>query len=80
MDFFTKNGWVDKYRFITLFSASKTSYREMGLCNVAFCYSQIADGEKAKEYYKMVLSEYPDSELAKVGLRMITVLEKPSDN
>lgn len=37
VDFFTKNEWLDKYRAVSMFSASKMSYREMGLCNIAFC-------------------------------------------
>jgi hypothetical protein len=35
--FFTKNNWLDKYRFLTLLSSSKMTYKEMGLCNIAFC-------------------------------------------
>lgn len=50
--FFTKKKWIDKYRFITLLSSSKMGYREMALCNIAFCYSQIGNGTKAIEYYK----------------------------
>jgi len=38
VDFFTKKKWLDKYRAVTMFSASKMSYREMALCNIAFCY------------------------------------------
>ena len=40
-DFFKEHDWVDKYRFLTLFSASKMSYKEMALNNIAFCYGQI---------------------------------------
>ena len=35
-DFFEKNQWVDKYRYLTLLTASKSSYREMALNNIAF--------------------------------------------
>src|SRR4051812_3023465 len=35
--FFTKNLWIDKYRYLTLFSSSAISYREMALNNIAFC-------------------------------------------
>lgn len=44
-DFFTKYIWLDKYRFIFLFSASRISYKEMALINTAFCYSQIENGK-----------------------------------
>lgn len=70
-EFFMKNNWIDKYRFITLFSASKMSYREMDLNNIAFCYSQIGNGTKAKEYYEKTLTEFPNSILAKSALKMI---------
>ena len=70
-EYFTKNNWVDKYRFLTLLSISKMSYRELALCNLAFCYGQIGAGLKAKEYYKQVLAEYPENGLAKAGLNML---------
>ncbi|MDB5200955.1 MAG: hypothetical protein JWQ27_364 [Ferruginibacter sp.] len=70
--FFERNKWIDEYRFITLMSASSMRYREMGLCNLAFCYSQMGDGEKAILFYQRVLSEYPDNDLAVAGLNMLT--------
>src|SRR5690606_3162769 len=54
-DFFTKHIWIDKYRYITLLSSSRVSYREMALNNIAFSYGQIGNGEKAKEYYEQTL-------------------------
>ncbi len=69
--YFTKNRWVDKYRYLTLLSVSGMSYRESGLCNLAFCYSQFGDGIKAKEYYEQTLKEYPENGLAKAGLNML---------
>lgn len=71
VDFFTKNKWVDKYRFLTLLSSSRMTYKEMGLCNIAFCYSQTNNGQKAKEYYEQTLKEFPENGLAIAGLRMI---------
>ena len=70
-EYFKKNNWIDKFRFLTLFSASKMSYREMGLNNIAFCYSQIGNGAKAKEYYEKTLIEYPNNILAQTALKMI---------
>ena len=74
--FFKKNEWIDKYRFITLLSSSKMSYREMALANIGFCYSQIGDGIKSKEYYERTLKEFPESGLAKSALKMINAMEK----
>ena len=75
VDYFTKNSWLDKYRFLTLLSSSKMSYREMGLCNIAFCYSQTGDGIKAKEIYRQTLKDYPKNGMATAGLNMLNSLD-----
>ncbi|MDB5268622.1 MAG: hypothetical protein JWP58_1662 [Hymenobacter sp.] len=69
--FFTENSWVDEYRYITLLSSSRMCYREMALCNIAFCYTQIGEGRKAAELYKQVLGTYPENGLAQVGLKVL---------
>ena len=69
--FFSKYKWVDKYRFLTLLSASGMPYSEMALGNLAFCYSQIGDGARAIEFYTKVLEENPNNGLAISGLRML---------
>ncbi|MGV8947705.1 MAG: tetratricopeptide repeat protein [Lutibacter sp.] len=71
VEYFTRNSWIDKYRFLTLLSSSKLTYKEMGLCNIAFCYSQINNGQKAKEYYELTLKEFPKNGLAIAGLNML---------
>jgi len=76
VDFFTRNRWLDKFRCITLLSSSKMSYKEMGLCNIAFCYAQIGDGIKAKEYYKRALEEFPNSGIALTALKFIDSIER----
>ena len=75
VDFFTRNNWLDKYRFLTLLSSSKMTYKEMGLCNIAFCYSQTNNGQKAKEYFEQTLKEFPENGLAIAGLRMMNSVE-----
>jgi len=79
-DFFFKNSWIDKYRFLTLLSPSKMSYREMGLCNIAFCYSQIGNGLKAIEFYQQTLKDYPENGMAKAGLNMLNSLDDKSQS
>ncbi|WP_075344612.1 tetratricopeptide repeat protein [Tenacibaculum agarivorans] len=74
--YFKKNEWIDKYRFLTLLSSSHMSYREMALANIAFCYGQIGNGKKSKEYYEKTLQEFPESGLAKSALRIINSVEK----
>lgn len=69
--YFTRHAWIDKYRMIVLFSSSKISYREMALLNMAFCYTQLGDGGRAKEYYEEALEKFPDSEIAKSALKML---------
>lgn len=69
--FFTRHAWIDKYRCIILLSSSKISYTEMALVNIAFCYTQMGDGNKAKEYYEKALSQFPDSGIAQTALQMI---------
>lgn len=71
VDFFSRNKWVDKYRFITLLSSSAYTYKEMGLCNIAFCYSQIGNGVKAREYYESTLKEFPENGMAIAGMNMV---------
>lgn len=70
-DFFTSHAWIDRFRSIVMMSPSAMSYREMALCNIAFCYSQIGDGDNAERYYRQALDEFPDSGLAAAALRMI---------
>ena len=70
-EFFSKNDWIDKYRFITLLSSSKMNYKEMALCNIAFCYSQIGNGAKAIEFYQKTLVEFPENGTAQSALKML---------
>lgn len=75
VDYFTKNNWVDKYRYLTVLSSSKMTYKEMGLCNIAFCYSQTGNGQKAKEYYEQALKEFPENGLALAALNMLKSMD-----
>lgn len=69
--FFEHYQWIDKFRYITLLSSSKMTYKEMALCNIAFCYSQTNNKDQAREYYSRVLSEFPENGLAKAALKMM---------
>lgn len=69
--FFKKHDWVDKYRYLAVLNSSKISFKEMALNNIAFCYGQSGDGEKAREYYERTLHEFPDSGIARAGLRLL---------
>lgn len=69
--FFIKHTLMDKYRYLTLLSSSRISYREMALNNIAFCYGQLGNGIEAKNYYEKTLQEFPDSGIAKAALNML---------
>lgn len=69
--FFSRNSWLDKYRYLMLLSSSKMTFREMSLCNIAFCYGQINEGQKSKKLYEQILKEYPDNVIALTALKMI---------
>ena len=47
------------------------NYKEMALCNIAFCYSQIGNGTKTIEYYKKTLEEFPENPIAESALKML---------
>jgi len=72
----SRHPWVDRYRAIVLGSASRWSYREMALCNQAFCFGQIGEGRKMRETYERVLQEFPESVLATTALRMVDSLKQ----
>ncbi len=69
--FFERHPWLDRFRYLTLLSASRISYREMALLNSAYCHGLIGDGRKMKEFYEKTLQQFPLSEIAKISLQMI---------
>jgi len=79
VDYFTRNSWVDQYRVITVLSSSKMCFREMGLCNIAFCYSQTGQAEKAKALYEEILEEYPDNGIAYYARNSINTFSNQTD-
>ena len=68
--FFERHPWLDRFRYITLFSSSRVGYREMALLNSAYCYARLGDDRKAREYYEKTLKQFPESEIAKSALQM----------
>ncbi|SMC72422.1 tetratricopeptide repeat protein [Moheibacter sediminis] len=76
IQFFTKHSWLDKYRYLVLLNSSKMGFREMGLCNIAFCYGQIGNVNEAEKYYNRVLNEFPKNGIAQTGIRMINSIRE----
>jgi len=76
--FFTRHAWLDRYRYVTLLASSQMTYREMGLCNIAFCESQLGNGQTAKRLYEEIVSEYPANGIALTALAMFRSIESGS--
>ncbi len=79
-EFFERHHWLDNYRAIIILSPSNISYREMGLANMAFCYSQIGDGAKARKYYELCLTLFPKSRLALAAIKMMDAVKESETN
>ena len=74
----SRRPWLDRFRWLLLGSASSMSYREMALCNAAFCYGQFGDGSRAMALYEQVQQEFPDSGVAAASLNMLRSVQSPS--
>ncbi|KAA9038542.1 tetratricopeptide repeat protein [Ginsengibacter hankyongi] len=74
ISYYTKNRWIDTFRFFLLLSSAKSSIMESCLCNLAYCYLQTGDIQKAKEIYQNVLFEYPENINAKSMLNTINLI------
>jgi tetratricopeptide (TPR) repeat protein len=70
-EFFAKHRWLDRWRFLTLLSSSRISYREMALLNLAFCLAQSGQRDRALAEYQRALAEFPDSKVAQMAIRML---------
>jgi len=71
LEFFDRHSWLDRWRWITLMSSAAASYREMDLVNIGYCYGQLGDSAKAREYYEQALARFPESGLASSALRKL---------
>ncbi|MEM7184611.1 MAG: tetratricopeptide repeat protein [Spirochaetota bacterium] len=77
--FFQEKPWLDKYRWLAMLSSSKISYAEIALVNIAFCYTQMGEGNKGEQYYQKTLQLFPESQIAQSGLRMLQSVQKPTE-
>lgn len=74
---FQHRPWADRFRWLLLGSANSMSYREMALCNAAFCYGQIGNGARTTALYEQALREFPDSGLAAASLNLLRSVQPP---
>jgi small-conductance mechanosensitive channel len=69
--FFSTHRWLDTSRSLLFGVASPNPYRVIALCNMAYCYSQTGEGQRAIKLYEQALQEKPDCALAKASLNML---------
>lgn len=59
-EFFNKHYWIDKFRFITMFSSNYLPFRDMDLNNYGVCLTCMEEHEKALEVYHRLRALNPD--------------------
>ena len=69
--FFSKYQIVDKFRHLILGTSGSISFREMALCNIAYCFYTIGDLNNSQISYQKALEEFPKSDFAIFGLEII---------
>lgn len=69
--FFERHEWVDRWRSLVMLSGGALPYREMALVNMAFCFAQLGDGDRAEVYYRRALDAFPGSVMANTSLRLM---------
>jgi tetratricopeptide (TPR) repeat protein len=69
--FFSAHRHLDTWRSLLFGVASPNPYRVIALCNMAYCYSQVGDGQQAIKLYQQALQEEPCCALAKASLNML---------
>lgn len=78
-DFFERHSWIDRYRAVVMMSSTAISFREMALYNIAYIHLQAGHKSEAKAAFRRVLEQFPDSILAKRGLRAFETIEQADD-
>ncbi|GMV98973.1 MAG: hypothetical protein AMXMBFR84_01130 [Candidatus Hydrogenedentota bacterium] len=73
-DYFSRHSWIDKYRYV--WSSSRLAYREMALCNAAYCHMQLGNVSAAKSSLRKAVEEFPKGHMASATLNMIETIEK----
>lgn len=76
--FFTDHPLLDRWRAVVIFSASALSYRDLALCNLAYCHGQLGDKERMKHFYQQAIALNPENPFAASSLRMIETVEGDS--
>jgi tetratricopeptide (TPR) repeat protein len=78
--FFLAHPLTDKCRSLLFGVATQNPYRVIALCNMAYCYTQIGNGNKAIELFEQALQESPECTLARTSLSMLRSVSPVSDS
>lgn len=77
-DFFSKHYWIDRFRFITMFTSSAISFRDMALNNMGVCYLRLKQPQKAIEV--LIKLKELDSNIPGIQQAIDAVNKSPSNN
>ena len=69
--FFLRHPRLDSLRSLLFGVAGPNPFRIVALCNMAYCHSQLGEGDRAISLYERALSESPDCALARASLNML---------
>ena len=61
-DFFAAHPWIDKYRFVTMFSSNAIPFQQMALNNLGICYLYMGEDAKALDAFQNLAAlncDYP---------------------
>lgn len=73
--FFQRRPWLDRFRSLTMLSASAMSYRELALLNIGFFQAQAGRKDESKAAYQRVVAEFPRNLVGAQTLKMIETFE-----
>ncbi|HEX7831150.1 MAG TPA: tetratricopeptide repeat protein [Thermoanaerobaculia bacterium] len=78
LSFFEEHPSIDRYRALVIGSASRMSFRELALCNLAYTHGQLGNGAESRRLYEQVVREYPDNVLARGALNLMNAASSAS--
>ncbi len=70
-EFFSAHRKMDAWRSLLFGVAGPNPYRIIALCNMAYCYSQLGNGQQAIKLYEKTLQDEPDCAIARSSLNML---------
>lgn len=74
IEYYSSKPWIDKYRFLLMISSSALSFREMSLCNRAWCLLQTGRVKETIDQYESVIRHYPQNVVTRAQLKTIKIV------